>query len=138
MLADRHLHEVAIKRLRGISPDALAGIADFSRGLHDRHEKFDVDLKLDNGRLYCSEMVELAYRSVGHPLSEPIPIDQLPNYGKHPQAIQFVRAMTRIEPDQPVLLPGNERFGIWCNPDLDLVVDLPDVKVPPPVLSDRR
>jgi Permuted papain-like amidase enzyme, YaeF/YiiX, C92 family len=136
LLADRHLHQVAIKRLRDIAPDAQSGIAEFCRNAKARNEKFDLDLKLDNGRLYCSEMVEVAYRSVDHPLSEPIPIKELPNYDKHPHAIRFVSAMTRIEPDQPVLLPGNDRFGIWSNPELDLVLDLSDVKTFPPDTKD--
>ncbi len=131
LLAHRQLHQVAVKRHRDASPEALARTAVFCRTVFEKRAKYDDQLKLDNDRLYCTELVEEAYRSAGYRLSEPVAIQDLPNYGRHLKAIQFVRAVTSIEPDQRVLLPGNEQFGVWANPDLELILDLPDTKVRP-------
>ncbi len=131
LLAHRQLHQVAVKRYRDASPEALARTAVFCRTVFEKRAKYDDQLKLDNDRLYCTELVEEAYRSAGYRLSEPVAIQDLPNYGRHLKAIQFVRAMTSIEPDQPVLLPGNEQFGVWSNSELELILDLPDTKVRP-------
>lgn len=131
LLAHHQLHQVAIKRHREASPESLAQAAAYCRAVFQRHEKYDDQLKLDNARLYCTELVQNAYQQAGFRLSEPIAIQDLPNYDRHLNAIQFVRAVTTIEPDQPVLLPGNERFGIWACEQLDLILDLPDTKVRP-------
>lgn len=130
LLADRDLHQVSIKRHRLASAEATSRVVAFCRQVYERREKYDDQLRLDNNRLYCSELVELAYRSAGYELSEPVAIQDLPHFDKHQKAIQFVRAVTSIEPDQLVLLPGNDRLGIWSNPDLELVLDVPDTKTP--------
>ncbi len=131
LLTDRLLHQAAIKRHRELSADNQRAISDFCRQVYRRKERYDDRLKLDNGRLYCTELVESAYRTAGFTLSEPVAIHDLPNYERHLKSIQLVRAMTRIEPDQPVLVPGNNRIGVWSNSKLDLVLDLPDTKVRP-------
>jgi permuted papain-like amidase YaeF/Yiix C92 family enzyme len=125
------LHQLAIKRHREASPAARSQAAAFCRTVFEKQEKYDSQLKLNNDRLYCSELIEQAYRSAGYQLSEPIAIQDLPGYHKHLKSIQFVRAVTSIEPDQPVLLPGNDQFGIWANPALELILDLPDTTVRP-------
>ena len=131
LLANRQLHQVAVKRHHDASSDDLEATAAFCRAVYGRREKYDDQLKLSNGRLYCTELVEEAYRSAGYRLSEPVAIEELPNYGRHLKTIQFVRAVTSIEPDQLVLLPGNERIGVWANPALGLVLDLQDTRLRP-------
>lgn len=132
LLAHERLHQLAIKRHRDASPDSLAQAASYCRGVFQRREKYDDQLKLDNDRLYCTELVENAYLKVGLTLSEPIAIRDLPNYDRHLKAIGFVKTVTSIEPEQAVLVPGNDQFGIWANPSLDLILDLPDTKALPP------
>lgn len=131
LLAHRQLHQIAIKRHRDASPEALERAADYCRSVFQNHEKYDDQLKLDNKRLYCTELVENAYQKAGIRLSQPVAIKDLPNYDQHLKAIQLVRAVTTIEPEQAVLLPGNEQFGVWANPQLDLILDLADTKVRP-------
>jgi hypothetical protein len=131
LLAERDLHQVAIKRHRDASPEARSEVAAYCQGVYRRREKYDDRFKLDNDRLYCSELVENAYQKIGLKLSDPIAIQDLPNYDRHLPAIQFVRAITSIEPDQEILVPGNEQIGIWANPALELVLDLPDTKSRP-------
>lgn len=131
LLAHDRLHQVAIKRHREASIESLAQVADYCRGVFGRREKYDDQLKLDNDRLYCTELVGNAYQQIGLPLSEPIAIRDLPNYDRHLKAISFVKTVTKIEPEQAVLVPGNDQFGIWANPSLDLILDLPDTKALP-------
>ncbi len=131
LLAHRQLHQVAIKRHREASAESLVQAAAYCRNVFQRREKYDDQLKLDNDRLYCTELVVNAYEQAGFSLSEPVAIQDLPNYERHVTAIQFVGAVTTIEPDQLVLLPGNEQFGVWASPQLDLILDLPDTKVRP-------
>jgi hypothetical protein len=132
LLAHRQLHQIAIKRHREATPAKLVTTVAYCRAIYNTHPKYDDQLKLDNDRLYCTELVQEAYRRAGIRLSEPVVIQDLPNYGRHIRTLQFVRAVKSIELDQPVLLPGNEQFGVWSNPDLELILDLPDTKVPPP------
>lgn len=131
LLAHRQLHQVAVKRHREASAESLALAAAYCRNVYQRREKYDGQLKLDNDRLYCTELVENAYQNAGFRLSEPVAIQDLPNYDRHLRTIQFVRAVTSIEPDQVVLLPGNDQFGVWASPQLDLILDLADTKVLP-------
>lgn len=131
LLADRKLHQVAVKRHRCVDHASRDQIASFCRELYLQHPKYDDDLKLDNQRLYCTELVEEAYRSTGYPLSEPVAIQDLPNYDRHRRGFQLVQAVSNIEPEQKLLIPGNDQIGIWANPDLQLVLDLPSTKVYP-------
>lgn len=131
LVSDRQLHQMAIKRHRSATAEERQQMAEFCRTVYRRHEPYDHDLKPDDSRLYCTELVEYAYRSVGYSLSESVAIQDLPHYAGHTKTMQFARTVTAIEPDQPVLIPGNEQIGVWANPDLELVLDLPDVKVLP-------
>ena len=132
---NQEVHSLAIKRLRseqaGCIPDALA----YCRGILEERGKFDEDFKLDNDRLYCSELVELAFRSGGQTLSEPIAIRDLPGFDRHPKTIRMIQLATRIEPDQEIFLPGNSRYGIWACPDLVLVAEVRDTSEPPPAIE---
>jgi hypothetical protein len=131
LVAHRHLHQLAVKRHQDASPEELAQVAQSCRDVFQRREKYDSDLLLNNDRLYCTELVEQAYQTVGYTLSEPIAIQDLPNYDRHQSTIRFVQAVTRIEPEQQVLVPGNDQFGIWSNPALKLILDLPNTRQTP-------
>jgi hypothetical protein len=128
LLAERDLHQIAIKRHRNASPSARSEVAAYCQGVYERREKYDDRFQLDNDRLYCSELVENAYQQIGLKLSDPIAIHDLPNYQRHIQTVQFVRAITSIEPEQQILVPGNEQIGIWANPSLELILDCPNTK----------
>src|SRR4051812_28481122 len=69
---DNAPHSFAIKRLRpefrGHIPAAMAFIDE----AYQRQVPFDSDLRLDDERFYCSELIEKAYRSAGLALSEPV------------------------------------------------------------------
>lgn len=131
LLAERDLHQVAIKRHRDASPASRSEVAAYCQGVYRRREKYDDRFQLDNDRLYCSELVENSFQQVGLKLSDPIAIQDLPNYQRHIQTVQFVRAITSIEPDQKILVPGNDQIGIWANPALDLILDCSNTKTLP-------
>lgn len=95
-------------------PAALA----YCREVYRRETPFDHTLKLDDDELYCAEMVEKAYRSAGLPLCEPTRIADLPRYGDFPGPIRLIRLLSSLEPDQAVVVPGNERIGLLSSPAL--------------------
>ncbi len=121
---DRQISLMAVKRLqpeyRRYAPAAIK----YCRQVSARHGKFDTELKLDNEYYYCSEMIELAFRHAGLPLSAPVRIDQLPHIDRLPVPVEaFMRTVTTIDPQQEIYLPGNEQIGIWACPYLDLILD---------------
>ncbi len=131
-VADRRLWTLAAKRLRpeyqAYVPSALAYCRQISR----EHQPFDEEFQLDNDRLYCTELIEKAFRQSGLALSEPVPIDQLPGYERVPAAIRkVVLAARSIEPDQAVFVPGNETIGLWSSPCLEPLLEVTDINSPP-------
>jgi hypothetical protein len=131
-MSDGRIWSVAIKRLRPEFQGYIPAAIEYCRQVIAKKEKFDTDFRLDNDRVYCSEMLELAFRQAGLPLSEPVPMDQLPHFDllREPTK-QLVRAATHIEFDHPVYLPGNDRYGIWSCPYLELVLPPQDAAWPP-------
>jgi len=131
-VADRRVWKIAVKRLRSeqqrFVPDAIA----YCRQAYESKTKFDDDFQLNNDRLYCTELIELAFRHAGLTLSEPIRIDELPGYGLVSEPTKrLVQTATPIRADQEIFLPGNDTIGIWANPHMDLILDVMDVSSPP-------
>lgn len=138
-VADRRVWRIAVKRLppehQRFVPSAIA----YCRQAYESKTEFDEDFQLNNDRLYCTELVELAFRHAGLPLSEPIRLDELPGYELVSEPTKrLVQAATSIKTDQQIFLPGNDTIGIWANARLGLVLDVTDVSSPPSGLSVRR
>ena len=131
-LADRRVHQWAVQRVRPESRHAIPYALEYCRDVWERQVPFDERFGHDNGRLYCSEMVEMAYRQAGLKLSDPVPIHQLPGYDSlSPHLIRLLRTAARIRPDQPVFVPGNDTLGLWASPRLKPVLEVSDLHVPP-------
>ena len=126
MIASPHVRAFAIKRLRPDRWHAIAPALTYCRTVHQSKLPFDKKLKLGNNRLYCAEMIELAYRSGGQPLSYPIRWSDLPRIGEYPLEVRLLRMLLGARLTDRVILPGNDRFGIWSSPDLGLVLPLTD------------
>ena len=131
-MADRRVWKVAVKRLRpeyrARVPQAIA----YCRQVVETGIAFDDDFRLNNDRLYCSELIEVAFRHGGIALSEPIAINRLPGFDRVAKTtLRVVEAATSIEPEQKVIVPGNDRFGIWACPYLELVLPITDASSPP-------
>lgn len=131
MMALPDVTGVAIKRLRPEYRQHIPGAVAYCRRVHERLIPFDKKLRLDNDDLYCTEMVELAFRSAGLPLSEPVRWDALPGFDKHAVSINAIRIANQAQPDEYVVVPGNDQLGIWASPALELVLDLTEVESPP-------
>lgn len=132
MIAARRVHAAAVQRPESVAPQTRLAAVEYCRRVKQDQQPFDKNFRLDNDSLYCSEFVELAYRSAGFPLSEPVRLKDLPNYARYARQIQLAGAITSVEPEQLVYLPGNDDIGIWANPALELILDLPDSRVDPP------
>jgi hypothetical protein len=131
-MRDRRVEQVAVKRLRGEYQSHVPQAVAYCRDVYRRRVPFDEQLRLDNDGLYCSELVELAYRAAGLPLSEPVRIDRLPHFDQlSPATVRVIETATGLRPDQAVYVPGNEELGIWSNPRLELVLDATHADSPP-------
>ncbi len=121
---DNEISLIAVKRLKLEYRNHIPAALDYCHTARDSSCKFDTEFKLDNGDFYCSELVELAFRHAGLPLSEPIRIDHLPRIGELPATTKILIAtMTNIRMDQAIFVPGNDQIGIWSCPHLELVLD---------------
>jgi hypothetical protein len=86
-----------------------------------RQPPFDKGLRLDDDRLYCSEMIEKAFRSAGLALSEPITMPCLPRYEHYRPLRPLVERFTELSFEEPQFNLGNEHFGTYGSPYLELV-----------------
>lgn len=127
---------LAVKRLRPEYSSSLAPAVEFCSQVYQRGDNFDSKFRLDNENYYCVELIEAAFRQNGVALSEPVAINRLPNFEKlSTMTVQVVKAATSLSEDQQILWPGNDDFGLWSSPILDLV--LPNTnKASPPALND--
>lgn len=130
---DGRVWSVAVKRLQpeyqGYVPAAIA----YCQGVVASQPRFDTDFRLDNDRLYCSEMLELAFESGGLSLADPVPMHELPRFDRLREPTKrLIQVATRIDFNQPIYLPGNDRIGIWSCPHLELVLVPIDPALPPP------
>lgn len=122
--ADHRISLLAVKRLQREYRDHVPAAIEYCRAAAKASGKFDAEFKQDNGHYYCSELVELAFRHAGLPLSQPVRIDHLPRIDALPASTRtLLDTLTNIRMDQEIFLPGNEQIGIWSCPYLDLVLD---------------
>lgn len=115
-----------VKRLRPDYRESIPGAVAYCRHVHEQRVPFDDDFRLENGRLYCMELIEGAYRSAGVALSKPVRIDEFPNYHEHPTVIRLLTMYSSLTPDQEVLVPGNDTIGLWASEKLELVYKAAD------------
>jgi hypothetical protein len=138
-VADPRVWTVAVKRLRPECRASIPQAVAYCQQVYATGGKFDKRLTLNNDDLYCSEMVEIAFRTAGLKLSDPLPINQLPRFEKLSDTTRlFIETATPIRVDQEVLVPGNDQIGIWSCPYLDVVLDATPARKPPRVASRPR
>ena len=88
-----------------------------------RQVPFDTALRPDDERLYCTEMIEKAYRSAGVVLSEPLPIRCMPHYRRWLPIYPLLVTFTEIRVDVPVFALGNPHYGMYGSPVLETVYE---------------
>ncbi len=131
-IADRRLTLLAARRLRCAHRAHSAEAIDFCHDVWQRQVPFDETFRLENGRWYCSELIEMAFRHAGLPLSQPVPIQQLPGYDRVSPALRQVLLTARsIDPSEPVFFPGNDSAGIWSSAALEPLLGPTDIRQPP-------
>jgi hypothetical protein len=133
---DRRLSLLAAKRLRPEHRQHVPQAIEFCHQVWKNKQPFDEDFRPDNGRWYCSELIEEAFRQSGLPLSEPLPIQQLPGYHRVASPVrQLVLTARSIDPAESVFLPGNDTIGIWASPQLEILLEPTDIDHPPPIAA---
>ena len=138
MLASSRTAAVGVKRLRPEFQPYVPAALQYCRNVHAQRLPFDKQLKLDNDRLYCAELIEVAFRSSGLELSQPIRWDELPGLDKHPIAVKTIAWANGTQPEELVIVPGNEQIGIWASPRLNLILPLTDSRDPPVAATSRE
>jgi hypothetical protein len=112
---------LAVKRLKPPYRHAIAGAIAYCEDAYQRQVPFDSGLRPDDERLYCSEMIEKAFASAGLRLSDPVPIRCLPNFHHYRWLAPLVERLTEYRADVPVWAPGNDCYGQFASPCLELV-----------------
>lgn len=110
-------------------PAALAYLEDVYR----RQVPFDMGMRLGDDRLYCTELIEKAFRSAGVALSEPVPVRDLPGYPRHAALVSVVAFFLGTNPSEPIYSMGNPHYGLFASPHLRVVHS----DVPPAALASR-
>ena len=121
---DNRISLIAVKRLKPEYRSCIPAAIEYCRTVGSASGKFDSEFRLDNDHFYCSELIELAFRHAGLPLSRPVRIDHLPRIDElTPTTRVLIDTLSNIRMDQEIFLPGNDQIGIWSCPYLDLVLD---------------
>lgn len=122
-LLDDKVVNLAIKRVDPEFQHCTEQAVEFCQNVYREQPIFDRAFRLDDDRLYCTELTVLAYRSAGLELCRPIRVDEFPNYKKFPMVTFLARHLSAIRPDTRVFTPGNDRHGVWSSPHLHLVYE---------------
>ena len=138
MMASSQTAAVAVKRLHPEFQPYVPQAIQYCRDVYANRLPFDKQLNLTNDRLYCAELIEVAFRSGGLELSQPIRWDALPGLDKHPFAVSTIAWVNATQPSEFVIVPGNERIGIWASPGLHLILSLTEAKNPPVARGSRE
>ncbi|HZT80741.1 MAG TPA: YiiX/YebB-like N1pC/P60 family cysteine hydrolase [Gemmataceae bacterium] len=111
----------AVKRVcepyRCCVPQALA----WCEAVYQARVPFDFAFDLGDDALYCSELVEKAYRAAGVPLSAPVPLRCLPKYPRYRYLRLPARVLAHIDVNEPAFIPGNACYGLYASPLLEPV-----------------
>jgi hypothetical protein len=113
----------AIRRLKAPYRDRIPQVLAFCREQYLQEIPYDRTFGSGDARLYCSELVEKAFRSAGLALSEPVAISRLPNFDRYRALGPLVEALTPIRLTTPVFVPGNASYGTYASPFLEPVYE---------------
>ena len=132
---------LVVKRLRPEFRECIPRAIAYCEDVWQRQVRFDSDLRPDDQRLYCSEMVEKAYRSSGLVLSQPLTIQCMPHYTRWLPIKPLVSVFSGIRVDVPVYALGNQYYGTFGSPLLETVYEQSRDKRldqrEPPICSDK-
>jgi Permuted papain-like amidase enzyme, YaeF/YiiX, C92 family/PEP-utilising enzyme, mobile domain len=118
---------MGVKRLKSEYRNHIPGVLDYCRAKFEHQVPFDFEFRPDDAALYCVELTEKAFRSVGLKLSEPVKIGDWEHLGSYPLTALATPLVTKLfltEPislEQPVYVPGNDHEGVWSSSLLETV-----------------
>lgn len=112
---------LTIKRVRPPFRHAIPEALAYCEDAWMRQVPFDSAMRLDNYPLYCTEMIEKAFRCAGLALSDPVPICCLPRYNRYRYLRPLVERFTEIRVEEPVFMLGNVWYGVYGSPYLEPV-----------------
>jgi hypothetical protein len=118
---------LGVKRLKPEHRRHIPGVIGFCRKVFEQQVPFDILFRMDDSALYCLELTEKAFRSMGLTLSEPVRIGDWERLSSFPLTGLLMAPVTEqvlghsITLEQAVYLPGNNRHGAWASPLLETV-----------------
>jgi len=112
---------LVVKRPRRESQPAVPAALAYCEQAWCRQPPFDWALNLDDARLYCTELIEKAFRAGGVALSDPVMPRCLPNWPWFRPLGWLAAVFTEIKTDHPAFAPGNAAFGLYGSPHLETV-----------------
>ncbi|MDA1016930.1 MAG: YiiX/YebB-like N1pC/P60 family cysteine hydrolase [Planctomycetota bacterium] len=115
-----------VKRLKPEHQKHVDEAVRYCRSVYHNKPKFDDAMQLDNDALYCTEMIETAYRSNGLKLSEPSRLMDYPRYDEFPTWMFIAKYISPLTPEQLVFSPGNDTHGLWSSDRLETIIDASD------------
>ena len=82
---------------------------------------YDTDFVPFDKQLYCTELVDEIFREVGYPLADRIKIKDFPE-----SKILFAMSclVSGVDIETETVVAGNERFGLFSSPMLEVILDL--------------
>jgi hypothetical protein len=126
---DNAPRSLVIKRLKPEYRCYIPGARAYIEDVYLQQVPFDNSLHLDDERLYCSEMIEKAFRSAGLALSDPVPIRCLPRYACYAFLRPVAERVAGVDANEPVFAVGNAHYGLFGSPRLELVYsELPKIR----------
>ncbi len=120
-----------VKRVKPGNQPYAAKAVQFCRDAFARQVPFDYDLSISDDSFYCVEMSEKAYRNNGLPLAEPVKLGNMENVNKFPICVMVFLKLSKLNLEQLVFFPGNDRHGIWSSPQLMTVYAPPATPAKP-------
>lgn len=120
----------AVRRLKPMYRDRIPQVLAFLDAQSDLRPEFDFKFEPDNGRYYCNELTETAFRSAGLPLSEAIPGTELPGAADVPIWTWLIKTVGGVELSTPMYVAGNETYGMFGSDKLEPVYSTADDGIP--------
>lgn len=111
-----------IKRPRPEYQSAVPQAMAYVDRVYVERPPFDPDFEYGEEKLYCTEMIELAYRSAGVELSRRTAYRDFPRWNEFPMQTKVAAMATGWTPDHEVYAPGNDQFGLWASDALELIL----------------
>jgi hypothetical protein len=114
-------HKLAIYRPRAEFQRCVPQAIAYCHEKYLEEVPFDKDLGLGDDKLYCTELIEKAYRSAGMVISDPVPLRCQPQYHRYAILGPLGERVTGLRRDMPIFSVGNQHHGLLSSPNLELV-----------------